>query len=79
MRRPTPDGVRLDLDRLLEVVDVDMVSLAAVIGVSDRQVRRAKVDGLAVATADRWAVAAGHHPSAVWAEWWIVSTGATDG
>lgn len=72
-RRPTPAGYRFAVGPLLVAAHVDdQVSLAHRIGVTPRQVRRAIDEGLSADTADRWAIAAGVHPSQVWNEWWAV-------
>lgn len=72
--RPAPSGPRFPLAPLLAAVgDDDHTRLAALVGVTDRQVRRAVVDGLNPITADRWAVANGLHPSTVWSNWWTVT------
>lgn len=76
MRRPDS---RLTVEPLAAVLGTDSATLLARrIGVSDRQVRRAKTEGLTVDTADRWAIAAGHHPGLVWPDWWDLSTGGAD-
>lgn len=71
-------GPRLPLRDLQEVLsdaaghEVGASEIALRLGVSRAAASRARWEGLTEMTADRWAVAAGYHPSEVWVDWWAV-------
>lgn len=49
--------------------DHGLVALAHRLGVTDRHLRRLRTEGLTTLQADRYAVACGWHPAAVWPGW----------
>lgn len=49
-----------------------MPALAEATGVSVGQLHRWKREGIPLRSADRAAVAIGHHPGEIWEEWWEV-------
>ncbi len=53
-------------------------SLAPVLGVDAMTVRRWVTEGVPLAAADQCATRLGHHPSAIWPEWWAIKASGAD-
>jgi hypothetical protein len=64
-----PD-VRLPLGPPIDLVDGNVSHLVTFLGVHRWTVQRARVSGLDVFTADRWACTLGLHPVEVWGDAW---------
>jgi len=60
---------RYDLGALKRASRLTDPELALLLGLSERQVLRKKVEGLTWLEADRYAVACGWHPAAIWHGW----------
>ena len=60
---------RYTLERLKQRTRLTDPELAEQVGISERQLLRRKADGLTSLEADRWAIACGWHPAAVWPGW----------
>lgn len=69
-----------DLQPLADATNAtDLQHLARLLGISDRWARELKATGLTDTQADRYACRIGHHPSAIWPDWWNVEPDVEEG
>lgn len=61
--------MRWPLEPLLELTGHTTHTLGKALGISGSWVKECRTTGLSDLVADRWACRLGHHPSAVWPDW----------
>lgn len=49
-----------------------LAALAEHLGISHTMAQRLNADGLSDGQADKYAIALGYHPSAIWPDWWEI-------